>query len=59
MTKMRTYVLRVKLNKRGKAVAAKSRKSTKLRVTGRAVDTAGNLSSTVKKTAYVRAAKKR
>ena len=56
---MRTYILRVKLNKRGRAVAARSRKSTKLRVTGRAVDTAGNLSSTVRKTAYVRAAKGR
>ncbi|UGS34797.1 hypothetical protein [Capillimicrobium parvum] len=57
MSKMRTYILRVKLNKRGRAVAARSRTSTKLRVTGRAVDTAGNLSSTVRKTTYVRAAK--
>jgi len=55
---MRTYVLRVKLNKRGKAVTARARKTTRMRVTGRAVDAAGNRSALVKKTAYVRAAKR-
>jgi hypothetical protein len=59
LAKMRTYVLKVKLNRRGRAVAAKVRRTTKLRVTGRAVDTAGNLSSTVRKTAYVRAVRRR